>query len=119
MQDFLLKYGLLVVALIVAASMTSFAFNSLYNAEPSNAFDQSVVGDNTAITKKIVQLCDSCLENKQAIKECYILSVSSTKGQYVAPPQPKNYKLQFVGNVNSKNFRIENSLGTCVVRSID
>ncbi len=113
MQDMLLKYGMLLIALVLALMMAFFAFNALKQTEPALDSNQQISGDSAAVYSKIFSLCKVCAKDANQQKDCFILKTSLTEAFQPASIDPS---ILPAGNWQTPQaFKIENKKGTCVV----
>lgn len=119
MEDFLLKYGLLVIAIVLSLTMSFFAFNALKATAPTLEFQQEITGDSRTVMDKIVSLCKNCVSDPGKDQECFVLTAKITDNQLNPSNMTGNYPLQLNGNiVNPSAFRVNNKQGQCMVTGL-
>ncbi len=120
MQDVLLKYGMLLVSLVLVLAIAYFGFNALKLGEPTLEYEQQVSGTSSVVIAKLFTLCGRCVQDSSQSKECFILKVHLSD-EVFSPPEtlPTQFTLEQQGNwANPQAFRIENDKGICVVRGL-
>ncbi|HLD18785.1 MAG TPA: hypothetical protein VJB90_02140 [Candidatus Nanoarchaeia archaeon] len=119
MEDYLLKYGLLMVAVILALTMAFFAFNALRQGEPTLSYEQEISGNSNLVMQKIYSLCTRCAIDSSKEKECFILKITLTDEQFQPTLINEEFPMEQDGNwQNPQAFKIENIKGTCKVTGL-
>ncbi len=81
MDDFFMRFGMIVVGIVVILVIMIFAFSALNNSSliPED-YSQKVKGDSYKVEQRISRLCSICTsENVQ--KDCFLLEVDLEHGE--------------------------------------
>jgi len=114
MEDYLIKYGLLMVAVVLALIMAVFAFNALRQGQPTLDYKQEVSGNSNEVQQKIYSLCGHCIDSSKE-NECFILKATITDEQFQPTLLPPTFPVEQDSLQKPQAFKIENIKGTCKV----
>lgn len=80
MENIFFKYGLIIVGAVVITLLISFAFNSLNKTiQPSYEAEQHLSGNSNQLNKKLVELCEYCINQNQN-KDCFVVDIYLESG---------------------------------------
>lgn len=88
MEDMLLKYGVLLVALVIIFILAFFAFNALKSTVFPEEYSQKISAPGKNVAIRINHLCGVCSEEKYKNKECFILEAEVTEGNVITEYLP-------------------------------
>ena len=81
MEDMFIKYGMIIVGIVVISILLVFTFNAMNKTSiVPKENEQSVEGDKAAVEFKIKRLCEFCLSEEYVDRDCYLLSIKLTAG---------------------------------------
>jgi hypothetical protein len=114
MQDFLLKYGLLLVAIVIAMSMAFFTYQALVFSDQPEEAEQFVNGNSLKIQQRIIELCDICLRSGRD-DACFVLTAEKTDSTSISPISAPFPILESGTLDGAKALKIQAFDGSCVV----
>ena len=98
MNDFMFKYGLIVVGVVIVGLLISFAYKATNKTSIPKGFEQSLKGNTETLKSPLINLCNSCISlSKSSHKtECYLLHLENKGDSITEDYLNNNYNKVFI-----------------------
>ena len=118
MEDMLMKYGMVILGVVVIGIMIMFTFKATKN--PLIPIDeyQSIEGDSHSVEMRISGLCSLCLREKDTDRDCFILEIRLTNGNITQDIFESEIKLEKNMTPGNHIVKIISNQTLCGVRVV-